>query len=111
MVAGAVVTDPSDEWVENAKGHRLLLQVDDAAGGCLCAPIGFSGAPVYLDIKESALGGIGPHGLCTGAAGSGNFHLVAPMLNLPFRFFVQCIGTPRGILREVSEALYLASPR
>ena len=123
MVAGAVVTDPSDEWVENAKGHGLLLQVDDAAGGCLLsawtvdgwvpfgvadqlsavelaqicrarstvksstsllelpggdlrAPIGFSGAPVYLDIKESALGGIGPHGLCVGATGSGKSELL-----------------------------------
>lgn len=43
-------------------------------GGDLRAPIGFSGSPVYLDIKESALGGIGPHGLCIGATGSGNAH-------------------------------------
>ena len=41
-------------------------------GGDLRAPIGFSGAPVYLDIKESALGGIGPHGLCIGTTGSDN---------------------------------------
>lgn len=30
-----------------------------------------SGAPVYLDLKESAQGGHGPHGLCIGATGSG----------------------------------------
>src|SRR5699024_7285799 len=42
----------------------------------LRAPIGFSGAPVYLDIKESALGGIGPHGLCIGATGSGKSELL-----------------------------------
>lgn len=30
-----------------------------------------NGAPVYLDFKESAEGGMGPHGLCVGATGSG----------------------------------------
>lgn len=29
------------------------------------------GAPVYLDFKENAEGGMGPHGLCVGATGSG----------------------------------------
>ena len=29
------------------------------------------GKPVHLDIKESALSGMGPHGLCVGATGSG----------------------------------------
>jgi len=33
--------------------------------------VGPSGNPVNLDIKESALGGMGPHGLCVGATGSG----------------------------------------
>lgn len=39
----------------------------------LNVPIGVteSGAPLYLDIKESAHGGVGPHGLCIGATGSG----------------------------------------
>lgn len=121
VTSGAVVTDPSDAWIDDAKGQGLLLHVEDERGGfvlsawtvdgwapfgvadqlsdvelaqvCrsrsqvrgntsllelpggdLRAPIGFSGAPVYLDIKESALGGIGPHGLCIGATGSGNPH-------------------------------------
>lgn len=30
-----------------------------------------SGTPVFLDLKESAQGGHGPHGLCIGATGSG----------------------------------------
>ncbi|ANI93123.1 type VII secretion protein EccCb [Dietzia timorensis] len=30
-----------------------------------------AGAPVFLDLKESAHGGHGPHGLCIGATGSG----------------------------------------
>lgn len=39
----------------------------------LCAPIGVSedGARIELDIKEAAAGGMGPHGLCIGATGSG----------------------------------------
>ncbi|MFW6599084.1 type VII secretion protein EccCa [Propionibacteriaceae bacterium Y2011] len=32
---------------------------------------GIDGRPVELDIKESALGGMGPHGICIGATGSG----------------------------------------
>jgi S-DNA-T family DNA segregation ATPase FtsK/SpoIIIE len=36
-------------------------------------PIGVSedGRPVYLDINEAARNGVGPHGLCVGATGSG----------------------------------------
>ncbi|MCF4005948.1 type VII secretion protein EccCa [Corynebacterium uropygiale] len=39
----------------------------------LAIPFGIDdgGAPVILDIKESAKGGMGPHGLCIGATGSG----------------------------------------
>lgn len=39
----------------------------------LAVPIGLSqaGTPLVLDIKESAYGGMGPHGLCVGATGSG----------------------------------------
>jgi DNA segregation ATPase FtsK/SpoIIIE, S-DNA-T family len=39
----------------------------------LRVPIGVGefGQPVELDIKESAQGGMGPHGLCVGATGSG----------------------------------------
>lgn len=39
----------------------------------LAVPIGLSPAqtPVMLDLKESAQGGMGPHGLCIGATGSG----------------------------------------
>ena len=41
--------------------------------GMLSVPIGVSehGDPVELDIKEAAAGGLGPHGLCIGATGSG----------------------------------------
>lgn len=123
VAAGAVVTEPSPQWVETAKNHGVLLHVSseedgsvlsawtidgwapfgradqlsdvelervcrarsrvrsstsllELEGGDLRAPIGFSGAPVYLDIKEAALGGIGPHGLCIGATGSGKSELL-----------------------------------
>ncbi|MFI5777199.1 type VII secretion protein EccCa [Nocardia sp. NPDC051570] len=33
--------------------------------------VGADGLPVYLDIKEAAEKGMGPHGLCVGATGSG----------------------------------------
>ncbi len=44
----------------------------------LRAPIGVSsqGEPVILDLKESALGGDGPHGLVVGATGSGKSELL-----------------------------------
>jgi ESX secretion system protein EccC len=44
----------------------------------LRAPMGVSsdGEPVLLDLKESALGGYGPHGLVIGATGSGKSELL-----------------------------------
>ncbi|MER6992732.1 type VII secretion protein EccCa [Saccharopolyspora hirsuta] len=45
-------------------------------------PIGIteSGAPIELDIKESAQGGMGPHGLLIGATGSGKSELLRTMV-------------------------------
>ena len=45
-----------------------------AGSARLAVPIGLSPAqtPVVIDLKESAQGGMGPHGLCIGATGSGN---------------------------------------
>src|SRR5699024_234128 len=44
-----------------------------AGSARLAVPIGLSPAqtPVVIDLKESAQGGMGPHGLCIGATGSG----------------------------------------
>jgi DNA segregation ATPase FtsK/SpoIIIE, S-DNA-T family len=52
---------PPDCW--NDRGSRDRLRV----------PIGITleGAPLELDIKEAAENGMGPHGLCIGATGSG----------------------------------------
>ncbi|MDX1884500.1 type VII secretion protein EccCa [Mycolicibacterium sp. 120270] len=54
--------DPTVMW-RTARAREQMLRV----------PIGISedGAPVDLDIKEAAAGGMGPHGLCIGATGSG----------------------------------------
>lgn len=45
-------------------------------------PIGVDerGSPVTLDLKESALGGSGPHGLCIGATGSGKSELLRTLV-------------------------------
>jgi DNA segregation ATPase FtsK/SpoIIIE, S-DNA-T family len=73
-------TRPSDP------GLMALLDIPDAATivtehvwrrrsarDRLRVPVGYrpSGQPLELDIKESAEGGMGPHGLCIGATGSG----------------------------------------
>jgi S-DNA-T family DNA segregation ATPase FtsK/SpoIIIE len=48
----------------------------------LRVPIGVdeSGAAVSLDLKESAQGGSGPHGLCVGATGSGKSELLRTLV-------------------------------
>ncbi|ACU76707.1 cell divisionFtsK/SpoIIIE [Catenulispora acidiphila DSM 44928] len=48
----------------------------------LRAPIGVGedGQPVVLDLKEAALGGMGPHGLCVGATGSGKSELLRSLV-------------------------------
>ena len=48
----------------------------------LAVPIGADeeGRPVVLDMKESALGGVGPHGLCIGATGSGKSELLKTLV-------------------------------
>ncbi len=53
--------DPTVHWRTRDGRHRLRV------------PIGVSdrGVPVELDIKEAAQNGMGPHGLCVGATGSG----------------------------------------
>ncbi|ALG84154.1 type VII secretion protein EccCa [Gordonia phthalatica] len=48
----------------------------------LRVPIGYTpeGTPVHLDLKESAHGGMGPHGLCIGATGSGKSELLRTLV-------------------------------
>ena len=52
------------------------------AGDFLRVPIGVDdrGAPVLLDLKESAQLGMGPHGICIGATGSGKSELLRTLI-------------------------------
>lgn len=45
-------------------------------------PIGLTedGVPVHVDINEAARGGVGPHGLCVGATGSGKSELLRTLV-------------------------------
>ena len=60
-IADAGEVDPTSLWRTRGPEQRLRV------------PIGVSeqGQPVELDIKEAAANGMGPHGLCIGATGSG----------------------------------------
>jgi S-DNA-T family DNA segregation ATPase FtsK/SpoIIIE len=51
---------------------RELLRVPIGVGG--------DGRPVMLDLKESAFGGMGPHGLLVGATGSGKSELLRTLV-------------------------------
>ncbi|MFI6514815.1 type VII secretion protein EccCa [Spirillospora sp. NPDC050679] len=53
--------DPAEAWRPRAPRNRLRVPIG----------VDIEGRPVHLDIKESAQGGMGPHGLCIGATGSG----------------------------------------
>ncbi|MBV7303070.1 type VII secretion protein EccCa [Corynebacterium sp. TAE3-ERU2] len=55
-------------WAPRAPGDPTRLNVPIGVGS--------DGQPLLLDIKESAHGGVGPHGLCIGATGSGKSELL-----------------------------------
>ncbi len=53
-----------------------------ADGDFLRVPFGLgpSGERIHLDLKEPALGGMGPHGLCVGATGSGKSEVLRTLV-------------------------------
>ncbi|MFC4033944.1 type VII secretion protein EccCa [Streptomyces polygonati] len=59
------------------------LWVDADTEDVLRVPIGFDGdgQPLALDLKESAQGGMGPHGLVVGATGSGKSELLRTLVS------------------------------
>jgi S-DNA-T family DNA segregation ATPase FtsK/SpoIIIE len=69
------IDDPTQVAVARARWR-------DSAADTLRVPIGVGehGEPVSLDLKESAQGGSGPHGLCIGATGSGKSELLRTLL-------------------------------
>ncbi len=88
-------TGPAEDALEANMTLSSLLGIDDPYGlempalwrpraprHRLRVPIGVDaeGQPVELDIKESAQGGMGPHGLCIGATGSGKSELLRTLV-------------------------------
>lgn len=53
--------DPARAWTPRQGRDRLRVPIG----------VGVDGSPVELDLKEAAQNGMGPHGLCIGATGSG----------------------------------------
>lgn len=66
--AGAV--DVERTWRPRPVAERLRVPIG----------VGEDGGPVVLDLKESALDGMGPHGLCVGATGSGKSELLRTLV-------------------------------
>ncbi|GAA0929855.1 type VII secretion protein EccCa [Streptomyces thermoalcalitolerans] len=66
----AASVDPRRTWRPRAQAERLRV------------PIGVDeeGRPVMLDLKEAAQDGMGPHGLCVGATGSGKSELLRTLV-------------------------------
>ncbi|WP_327412685.1 type VII secretion protein EccCa [Streptomyces sp. NBC_01233] len=62
--------DPKTLWERSTGSSRLRVPI--AVGG--------DGIPVELDIKESAQGGTGPHGMLIGATGSGKSELLRTLV-------------------------------
>jgi DNA segregation ATPase FtsK/SpoIIIE, S-DNA-T family len=64
--AGPAGADPVTLWHSQGPGDRLCVQIGTTVDG----------TPLQLDIKEAAENGMGPHGLCVGATGSGKSELL-----------------------------------
>ncbi len=66
--AGSV--DAARTWRPRTQHDRLRVPIG----------VGESGEPVMLDLKEAAQEGMGPHGLCVGATGSGKSELLRTLV-------------------------------
>jgi len=62
--------DTRRSWKRLAPQDRLRVPIG----------IGVNGEAVILDIKEAAMGGMGPHGLCIGATGSGKSEVLRTLV-------------------------------
>ncbi|MFD9827236.1 type VII secretion protein EccCa [Tsukamurella tyrosinosolvens] len=60
-IADAAAITPETVWRERTARERLRVPIG----------VGPRGEPVEIDLKEAAENGMGPHGLCIGATGSG----------------------------------------
>ncbi|WP_166389353.1 type VII secretion protein EccCa [Nocardioides ochotonae] len=64
------VLDPGTSWRPRPAPDRLRVPIGTAEDG----------RPLHLDLKESARGGMGPHGLVIGATGSGKSELLRTLV-------------------------------
>ncbi|WP_035792382.1 type VII secretion protein EccC [Kitasatospora mediocidica] len=62
--------DVAQHWSERTQHNKLRVPLG----------LGADGKPVDLDIKESAQGGMGPHGMLIGATGSGKSELLRTLV-------------------------------
>ncbi|WKE69355.1 type VII secretion protein EccCa [Streptomyces sp. WP-1] len=66
----AASVDPRRTWRPRGLAERLRVPIG----------VGPDGRPVMLDLKEAAQEGMGPHGLCVGATGSGKSELLRTLV-------------------------------
>lgn len=66
----AASVDVSRTWRPRSVAERLRVPIG----------VGEDGQPVMLDLKEAAQDGMGPHGLCVGATGSGKSELLRTLV-------------------------------
>ncbi|WP_432253335.1 type VII secretion protein EccCa [Streptomyces sp. HNM1019] len=66
----ASAVDVARTWRPRTTSERLRVPIG----------VGEDGEPVMLDLKEAAQGGMGPHGLCVGATGSGKSELLRTLV-------------------------------
>ncbi|MEU5977396.1 type VII secretion protein EccCa [Streptomyces sp. NPDC047315] len=66
----AASVDVARTWRPRSQSERLRVPIG----------VGEDGVPVMLDLKEAAQEGMGPHGLCVGATGSGKSELLRTLV-------------------------------
>ncbi|MFF8618186.1 type VII secretion protein EccCa [Streptomyces sp. NPDC015350] len=66
----AASIDVGRTWRARSRTERLRVPIG----------VGEDGSPVMLDLKEAAQEGMGPHGLCVGATGSGKSELLRTLV-------------------------------
>ncbi|MDI2132481.1 type VII secretion protein EccCa [Yinghuangia seranimata] len=69
-VGDAASVDMSRTWRPRPPHDKLRVPIG----------LGENGEPILLDLKEAALEGMGPHGLCVGATGSGKSELLRTLV-------------------------------
>ncbi|WP_063813819.1 type VII secretion protein EccCa [Herbidospora daliensis] len=70
LLGGEAGADPPIRWQPRPLADFLRVPIGVTADG----------SPLLLDLKENALGGMGPHGICIGATGSGKSELLRTLV-------------------------------